>query len=390
MTVMPIHPDDILLYKEVKDAAERIAQKYGLPLKRVEGLPMPRAGMADRMGDCSHDGVIRIVFRCTVDGKWCDEPMSPKEVWDTVAHELSHLRFWDHGAAHTEFMHELMQACGNQQEDHKQKILKKLVKMQRQRDGEAALGNAEAAEAFAGAINRMLIEYELNPNQIDYAAASDNDPVIEVKVDWKQHMRPGDDPNLYKSSKRRIAWQETLARVVANAHLCCFLITLHSDDIWFVGTKAHAVVAEYVYSTLVLATYKMVTEETRRFRSQCNRDGRKSLALGFKDSWLDSFINRINQRFEEERKAAVKAATVDAVGVPRAEDQALMRLSGALTKAKTYVDHKFHGRKGVNSASMKFGSNSYGRAAGRAAADRIQLGRRGLETAARTPKRLED
>jgi hypothetical protein len=124
--MMTIHPDDILTFTEVTAAMRRVAAKYDLPLKTISGLPMPKSGMANRLGDCAWSGDIRLVLRCTVDGEWCSDPISPDVVWDTAAHELAHLRHMNHGEAFQDFCEELQVAMNNQREDHKTKILKKL------------------------------------------------------------------------------------------------------------------------------------------------------------------------------------------------------------------------------------------------------------------------
>ena len=95
--MIPIHPDDILIFNEITVAMRLVAKKYDLPLKSISGLPMPASGMADRMGDCSSSGNIRLVLRCTVNGEWCDAPLNPDEIYDTAAHELAHLKFMNHG-----------------------------------------------------------------------------------------------------------------------------------------------------------------------------------------------------------------------------------------------------------------------------------------------------
>ena len=107
MTNMTIHPDDILLFTEVVAAMRRVARKYGLPLRNISGYPMPKLGFADRMGDCNYSGDIRLVLRCTENGQWCQDPISPDEVWDTAAHELTHLRHMNHGLEFQDFYEEL-------------------------------------------------------------------------------------------------------------------------------------------------------------------------------------------------------------------------------------------------------------------------------------------
>lgn len=369
MTQIQVHPDDLLFFNDVRLAMKRVAKQYELPLTSITAYPMPKTGMANRMGDCNGSGDIRIVLRCTVNGEWCEAPMSPNEVWDTAAHELAHLRYHTHSVQHHDLYLELLQALQNTQEDHRAKVLRKLVKMREQRDGEAKIGNTAAAEAFATAINRMLIEHELNPSDIDYARAADNDPIVEIIVNRAQYN--------IEPVKRRVAWQETLARVVASGHLCSFLVRPGTNHIIFVGTKSHATVAEYVYGTLVRAAAEIAHKEYCDYWWEC-RDvkGNSKLASGFKASWLTAFIKRIDERFEEARKAAVAEHVTN---IPGSESVALIRLNGALVKVTKYIDDKFSGKKrSASSLTSSYRQNAEGKARGRAAADRMVIGRRGV------------
>ena len=384
-----LHPDDVLFFNEVRAAMFRVAKNYSLPLRSVEALAMPEKSMADRLGECSTTGDIRLVMRATVDGRFCEAPSTPDRVWETAAHELAHLKHFNHSMAHQEFTLELIQALRNQQEDHRDKVIKKLVKLQAQAQGERDLGNTEAAEAFAGAVNRMLIEYELHPSDIDYARVQQDDPVVELPVDLSKYR--------IEKVDRRVAWQESLARVVSNAHLCTFLLRPRSNSIWFVGTKSHATVAEYVYGILVPAAEKMSLKARHDYRCEIRRrhgiEPGKAIprsiteAFGFREAWLDAFVLRISERMEEARKAAVKEV-VDLSDAPGAESMALMRLDGALIKVRKYIDDKFNGRRrGAAPLSRRGGWNSAGRAAGKAAADAMPIGRRGI-TAGSGPRGL--
>lgn len=376
MNALLLHPDDVLPFTKLVEQMQRVAKNYDLPLKSVRPFTMPKEDMADRMGECTHDGHIRIVMRCMKDGIWADGPISPDELLDTAAHELAHLQHFNHGDDFQVLFTELLSAMRNQQEDHRQKIIKKLVKMQASAASEAKLGNSEAAETFAAAINRMLIEYELNPTDLDYARATDDDPVIQVEADLAKYDIP--------QKKHRIAWQEELARIVANAHLCQFLVHRKANSIWFVGTRAHAVVAEYVYCILVRSAFYMSDEELFFYQSRVEMEGQPWKAKGFQESWLSSFVHRVRERLDEERKKVIAEETARHQGL--SNDQALMRLSGALVKAQKYVDDMFRGRKDhkpVHALNMGYGSNYEGRTAGRAAADRMPIGRRGVDPAAK-------
>ncbi|HVJ71620.1 MAG TPA: hypothetical protein VM531_08970 [Sphingomicrobium sp.] len=368
MTNPLLHPDDALFFYEVASAMRRVAQNYRLPLKSVAPMTMPESGMADRLGFCTADGNIRIVMRATIDGEFCPSPRTPAEVWQTAAHELAHLRHMNHGAEFYAFAVELLGAIENQTVDHREKVLARLVKMQASRDSEQTIGNSAAAEAFAGAINRMLIEHELQPSDIDYARGADNDPVIEVEVNMAAYN--------IKDKKTRIAWQESLARIVAKAHLCTFLIRRGSNKIWFVGTKSHAVVAEYAYGTLVPAAVDLCNQAYHDYgmESVAEHGKWKAREPGFIEAWLNAFIRRIGERFDEARKAAVAAA-------PEGTSVALVRLGGAMTKVEKYIDDKFKKRRGGSkSLTALRSSNAEGAKRGRAAADAMAIGRRGLGT----------
>jgi len=366
---IPVHPDDVLFFKELEEVAWKVAKHYDLPLTSIVGFPMPEKEMADCLGDCSTSGQIRLVLRCTVDGQFVDAPRTPESVWKTLAHELSHLRYFRHGLEHQTFQLELEQAVNNFRVDHKQRIIDKLIKMQASRDGEAAIGNTAAAEAFAGAINRMLIEHELNPSDLDYARATDNDPIIEMRVDLTKYR--------IEKKRSRIAWQESLARIVANAHLCTFLLRSGSNDIWFVGTKSHATVAEYVYGTLVPAAAAMCYKAYHEYGLEGVAEFGKWKARepGFNEAWTAAFVQRIGERLAEARKAAVTQAAAD---VPGGESQALMRLGGAMVKVQQYIDNRFKGRRGASPLQRISSRHTEGAKRGRAAADAMPIGRKGV------------
>lgn len=367
--MLTLHPDDVLFFNEVRTAMQNVAKRYALPLRSIEPATMPESGMIDYLGRCYSSGDIELVMRATVNGQFVESPRSPADVWRTAAHELAHLKHMNHGAAFHEFFMELMVAIDNQQVDHKEKMIAKLVKMQASRDSEAAIGNTEAAEAFASAINRMLIEYELNPTDLDYARATDKDPVIEMRVDLTKYA--------IDKKKTRVAWQESLARVVAKAHFCTFLLRPGSNTIWFVGTKSHATVAEYVYGTLVPAANTMSIKEKYRYGAECfKRDGHWKGVNGFREAWLTSFIERITERFDEARQAVV---TELAVEMPGGTSHALVRLNGALVKVNQYIDDKFKSRRsGAHALSSGRSNNAEGAARGRAAANSMTIGRRGV------------
>lgn len=380
-----LHPDDMVLFTTVTAAMRTVAAKYGLPLRSISPMPKPEQGI-DRLGDCTCFGDIRLILRFKVKGKWA-EPRREEDVWATAAHELAHLadikdnRFTtkcEHGPAFIEFEQEMLQAMRNRRDeaaDPKQKLLNKLVKMQEQAHGEAKLGNTQAADAFAAAINRMLLENELRPSDLDYARTASLDPVVEVRCDLAKYGIP--------RKSNRVAWQESLARIVANANLCTFLLRPGSNDIWFVGTRAHAEVAEYTFGVLVPAAHAMSIQARYEYgKERKNAGGKANEANGYREAWLAAFVTRIGERMQEARDAAVASVPNDAPA--GSESTALIRLNGAMAKVRAYVDAKYTGRGKASSIYMRGGhGHSAGSNAGRAAANRMAIGRKGIGSGVR-------
>jgi hypothetical protein len=248
------------------------------------------------------------------------------------------------------------------------KLLGKLAKMVAARDGEAAIGNEAAAEAFASAINRMLLDHDLTMAEVDFASAIKEEPIIELHVNLTNF---GVD-----RKKVRIGWQEALARIVATAHLCKFMVVRGSNAIIFVGTKEHATVAEYAYGTLTAATESMSWKAyNKMFYGLQNNGGDVRECRGYRAAWLSGFVNRMEQRFREAQMGAF-ATVAPGVG--------LMRVNQSLAKAQDYLDGKK--TKTSPAARMDNSWNRAGREDGKAAANAIPLDRRGVGSSNPTKK----
>jgi hypothetical protein len=245
------------------------------------------------------------------------------------------------------------------------KILDRLAKMKALQEGEAAIGNVAAAESFAAMINAMLLRHELSVEDIPLRA--EDDPIIEQVI----------DPTAYglKFSRTRIGWQEVLAAIVADAHLCKLLVHQGSNFVTFIGTKSHVAVAEHAYGVLVSAADRMsMAARNEWWRTEC---GGRHLASGnYRASWLRGFIVRINERLTESRRREVEQAACST-------STALIRIDQALTRAQQYVDERYK-RK---AAAVRIGhGNRQAERDGRAAADAMKIGQRGVGAAER--KRL--
>lgn len=250
-----------------------------------------------------------------------------------------------------------------------EKVKDKAAKLKTHMESAHAIGSTAEAEAFAGALNRLLIEYELSEDEIAYAKKVD-EPIVEFMVDERHHG--------LSHKRRRVGWREVLATVVGEANMCQHLICRGTSTIWFCGTRQHAEVAGYIYAVLARSAEAICEDEYRRFyhrmRHTCERCGGPSResdlcrASGhefkpsfskthdYRESWLTGFILRIRTRLREERSAF--------------EQTALVRLDNALARVQDHLRDK----KGIGPVKNALGREN--RAAydqGTAAADRMPI-----------------
>lgn len=368
-TTIDLHEDDVKFFDRVVRVMRDMALKYELPLKTVVPLTDIRLlGANGAAGLCSHDGNIGLVLRLReTNGEWT-APVTHAKVWEVAAHELAHLKHFNHGPDFREFEVELLASIKQRvavlKEEHRQRILVKLAKLKQVQEGEAAIGNTEAAETFAATMNRLMMEYELSSQDIAAVGqASVDEPIIELRADY--------DANGLRSKNKRSAWMESLASIVARANMCKILVAKGSNVVWFVGTKSHAQTAEYTFITLARAAIKMARAEELRFRYQVKKeDGNTRRAYGFTTSWLNGFIRRVDERLYSTRQEVVKAHAQE-TGMD--VSQALVCLNTPARRVEEYLNGRFRNRGGASSLRGRAAHNAAGREAGRAAADRISL-----------------
>lgn len=97
-----VHPEDRPLADYIARRAGEVALAHDLPLKIVEHKRRPHPD--GTTGLCYvNEGRVSIVIRRRTGKVWADRHRDPDDIVQTTCHELAHLRYVNHGAAHREY-----------------------------------------------------------------------------------------------------------------------------------------------------------------------------------------------------------------------------------------------------------------------------------------------
>jgi len=184
-----------------------------------------------------------------------------------------------------------------------EKILDKLKKLKAHAESAEKIGNTEEAEAFASMLNRLLLKHKLELTDVEFAAQEKEDPVTRRWIDYDEY------PDLVKNV--RIEWMTRLADVIARAHFCDIIVGHKTSRISLVGRGTDIEVAEYMIVTLQRAADRLADKETARYRWEVyKRDRSCAAARGFRKAFLQAFVERITQRYLEERRSYTQSTAL--------------------------------------------------------------------------------
>ncbi len=209
--------------------------------------------------------------------------------------------------------------------DDREKIIDKIAKLKAHAESAEKIGSEAEAQAFAEMMQRLLLKHKLSLTDIQFAKLEQDEPVQEFAFSWQglTYNGPLDNRN------HRVAWTETLANIVARAHFCRILVFEKSARITIVGRKSDVAVAEFMIITLARAASKISFTEARRYKKAAGFSSR-----GFRESFLASFVQRIAERFEEERQRQEGAG-----------QYALIRFNSADQAVRDFMTNTLHTKK---------------------------------------------
>lgn len=279
--------------------------------------------------------------------------------------------------------------------DH-QKLMAKLAALKAQMEDCTEVGSEAEAQAFATMLQNLLAKHKLQMTDIQYQQHLKDEPVEEFHVggdtirrDGKRFMSRYPDVEV---GKRRIEWCESLMGVIVRAHSCAFLVVPGSASLFIVGRRSDAEIAEYLFVTMMRTADSLAHKDYMKLRramvDKAGGDRNSELCKrllaethGFKASWLDGFISRLSQRFEEEKRKIEHDTT----------GTALMRLNKEALAVVDYLKNKFgEDKKGAKGLRGQKGGNELGYQRGRKAADGLNLKANAMEEGeAASPKQLK-
>lgn len=231
-------------------------------------------------------------------------------------------------------------------------------------DGAAAIGSEKEAQAFAEMLQKLLLDHKLEMTDLEFETMEKESPIERHFIDYSRY------PDI-KIRKTRVLWIEQLARIVAESHFCRILIHPRSSRITLVGRHEDVTVAEYMFVTLQRSLDHISEKAAYYHKLECHRN-RVAVGYGFRESFTDSFLQRLRDRFLAMRK------TVEPMG--------LMRMRKSDKAVEDFIEENFKKTASALSTNTKFHPEGIRR--GRAAADKINLKGQAIETQGAGKKEL--
>jgi len=186
-------------------------------------------------------------------------------------------------------------------------------------------------------------------SDVDYAQHEKQEPIGEHRVEWED----------VRVRQTRVQWIERLAYVIGRAHFSRFLVYPRSSNITFIGREADAKIAGYLLVVLVRTLEQLSHDAAYRGGNKGER------GYGYRQAFIDGFVKRLAERFEEERRAAQASSSTT-----------LVRLQHALVRVDEHM--KMYSKK-ASSLQGRETKNQEAYDDGRAAANKVQLRANALE-----------
>jgi hypothetical protein len=250
-------------------------------------------------------------------------------------------------------------------EKPREKILDQLRKLHAMAESAQALGNEHEAQAFAAKVQELLTAYKLSQAAIRTGETKPDEPINSTYVGWK-------DLGL-ENRRIRIAWAERLGQFVCRAYYCDFVVANYDGNIGMViGAETDRKIATYMFVTLGRFLYDLAEREYVKAFHRAKAEGNVALARGFKAGFTAGFLQRLKERFDEEVTPKADGPLSNSLAIVAVRKNSLDKVRGWM---KSNLNLRF-----TRGPQLSDGSGE-GRSAGKAAANGLDLNRKGIERA---------
>jgi hypothetical protein len=195
------------------------------------------------------------------------------------------------------------------------KIIDTIRKLQRHAKSAAGLGNTAEADAFSERARRLMAENNLTQEDIDASEVTPSEigGYALNPAAWGQ-----------SKSKRRVAWAEQLAQVIACAHDCRTGIQPASNVLLFFGRREEVELSIFAFCRLARLAQERAKDNTRRAKKFYEQlvypewPGDKAFLFSFYIGFSAAIGFRYQQRAKQKDNRAVEVP-VDALALPGKE-----------------------------------------------------------------------
>ena len=183
------------------------------------------------------------------------------------------------------------------------KILDRINSLLAHADSAQDFDSIAEAEAFAAKAQSMMLKHKVADKEL-MSRLDAEDAAKRFEGITRVYYYPRDWG--HTELRKRSAWKERLARVIADGFQCRFLVITGSNRLVFVGLEADAVFSVQLFARLVDLFERQSLREYDRAYNKLYDQGLPTHAVrGFKRSFLDSAADGLHDRLQEQLIAAV-------------------------------------------------------------------------------------
>lgn len=233
-----------------------------------------------------------------------------------------------------------------------EKLIDLIMKLHAKAESCKEIGSLEEAAIFAAKVEDLLLKHKLSLSELSFEAKERKDPLGRTWLDWGRVEGMG-------RKRKRTAWVEDLCSTVAQAHFCRIIVSTGSSNVAFVGRETDRQVAEFMSITLVRLADELAVKGYWKARHQAFKTTGTYNTQAYKMSFLNAFVARISERYNELRKQNhLSGGTALVLQKSRQEVQKFM--DDLRAKKETSKAATVQGRKGNNSQAHQDGRKAAG------------------------------